>query len=162
MVPLLWSVIPFLLVKRERRWVMVKWGSFIMIRIYTLPSWSLVCFETFLNQLWMAIVYNGAGPLLLLGNFNSKSIVWDSPTMDTRLLILLDWAANLDFLLNQEFMNTCMRYQSQSLNLSWDMCCHAPYLRIMEKMEMFSDYIYTSPCVPSGGWCSSIYMRMPW
>lgn len=37
------------------------------------------------------------------GDFNSKSTMWDSSTMDAKGFVLLDWMASLDFLLNFYF-----------------------------------------------------------
>lgn len=102
-------------------YVVVAWGKLVIASCYFSPNKSFSQFRAFLNKVGDAVHGHLSGSLLILGDFNARSKVWDNTRSTKRGDIITTWAATLDLrLLNNNFEPTCVRPQGRSVvDLSW-------------------------------------------
>ncbi|CAB3252341.1 unnamed protein product [Arctia plantaginis] len=88
-----------------------------------------------------------SGHVLVLGDFNAKSIARGSPATDARGEAVEEWAASVGLcLLNRGSTNTCVRQQGGSIvDLSFATPAVAARVRnwcVLEEVETLSDHLY--------------------
>ncbi|XP_043264017.1 uncharacterized protein LOC122404159, partial [Colletes gigas] len=103
---------PFSILERGRGFVAVDWGGVAVVGCYISPRSGHAAFELYLAEVAACVQRCAARPVLVLGDFNAKSVAWGSPRTTVRGGILGDWAAGLDLrLLNRGSEHTCvLRY----------------------------------------------------
>ncbi|CAB3236245.1 unnamed protein product [Arctia plantaginis] len=128
-------------------YVAVEWGGITIYGVYFSPNRSLNDFEVFLTSLETSIRRLASGHVLVLGDFNVKSIAWGTPRTDARGEAVEEWAASVGLcLLNRGSTNTCVRQQGGSIV---DRSFTTPALaarvrnwRVLEEVETLSDHLY--------------------
>jgi len=68
----------------------VKWGTTCVVGVYTPTSLSLAEFEAALGEVEGVVRSSLPGPVLVMGDFNTKSAVWGCLYGDRRGETLLD------------------------------------------------------------------------
>jgi len=63
---------------------MVWWGTTCVVSVYLPPSLSLAQYEAELGEIEEAVRSGLPGPVLVMGDFNSKSQSWGCPSEDRR------------------------------------------------------------------------------
>lgn len=107
---------PFSLLERGRGFVAVDWGGVAVVGCYISPRSGHAAFEQYLAEVAACVQRCAARPVLVLGDFNAKSVAWGSPRTSVRGGILGDWAAGLDLrLLNRGSEHTCVRRYGGSI-----------------------------------------------
>lgn len=96
-------------------------GGVVVFSYYFSPNLSEVEFERDLFDLGVRIKSCDRRPLLLLGNFNARSLAWNPGGANRKGRVLAGWTAGLDLiLLNTGFVLTCMHPRDVScVDLSW-------------------------------------------
>lgn len=80
------------------------------MRYYVSLNCGLITFEQYLIGVVSGLRRFAPQPVLVLENFNSKSVAWGSPWTNQRGGVLSDWPADFDLhLINQGSEITCMR-----------------------------------------------------
>jgi len=126
---------------------MVWCGTTCVVGVYLPPSLSLAQFEVVLDEV-EEVVRNGLpGPVLVMGDFNSKSRSWGCPYEDRRGEVLRDWAESLGLtLLNERSVATCVRTQGESIvDLTWASPAALRMVggwRVAAELETLSDHRY--------------------
>ncbi|XP_043264138.1 uncharacterized protein LOC122404266 [Colletes gigas] len=107
---------PFSILERGRGFVAVDWGGVAVVGCYISPRSGHAAFELYLAEVAACVQRCAARPVLVLGDFNAKSVAWGSPRTTVRGGILGDWAAGLDLrLLNRGSEHTCVRRYGGSI-----------------------------------------------
>ncbi|XP_053989631.1 uncharacterized protein LOC128882088 [Hylaeus volcanicus] len=88
---------PLSIIECGRGFLAVSWGDLAVVAIYVPPSWPHAVFERYLDGVGRCI--SRCLPVLVLGDFNSKSQAWGSPETDARGREVLEWAAGLELCL---------------------------------------------------------------
>lgn len=73
---------------------LVEWNDIVVIGCYFLPNRRLSNFVSYLDDLTLIINRHRGRPLMVLGDFNARTIQWDRVT-NTKGEVLADWAAGL-------------------------------------------------------------------
>ncbi|CAB3254559.1 unnamed protein product [Arctia plantaginis] len=128
-------------------YVAVEWGGITIYGVYFSPNRSLNDFEVFLISLETSIRRLASGHVLVLGDFNAKSIAWGSPRTDARGEAVEEWAASVGLcLLNRGSTNTCVRQQGGSIvDLSFAtpaLAARVRNWRVLKEVETLSDHLY--------------------
>jgi len=139
---------------------MVRWGTICVIGVYLPPSLSLAQFEDELGEVEEAVRSGLPGPVLVMGDFNSKSRSWGCRYGDRRGEVLRDWAGSLGLtLLNEGSVPTCVRPQGESIvDLTWASPAALRRVggwRVAAELETLSDHRYielglAAPRPPTG------------
>jgi hypothetical protein len=138
---------PLSLLERGPGYVAAAWGDIALVGVYFSPNRPLSDFENFLGVL-AAVAGRAAraGRVLVLGDFNAKSVAWGNPTTDARGLEVESWAASTGLsLLNRGTVHTCVRREGGSIV---DLTFAAPALATrvvdwrVEPTETLSDHRY--------------------
>lgn len=111
--------LPCNLIERTNNWIAIDWGGYLVVGCYCPPR-KKVNFRGFLSSVSMIIDPNMRRPILMLGDFNARSLQWDRKST-TRGEMLADWAAGRGLtLLNKDKTPTCVRTQGRStVDLVW-------------------------------------------
>ncbi|XP_011707939.1 PREDICTED: uncharacterized protein LOC105462786 [Wasmannia auropunctata] len=109
------------LLYRGDGFVVVHWRGVVVVSCYFSPNRRINEFRAYLNRISDAIRDRLGGPVLVLGDFNARSRLWDNTRQNIRGDAILAWASRLDLrLLNQGREYTCVRPQGRSVvDLSW-------------------------------------------
>jgi len=99
----------------------VSWGDCYVCSCYFSPRGRRDSFIQWLNCLGMALAPFLDSPMFVLGDFNARSLVWDSGGFNERGDILADWMAGLGlFLLNCGWTPTTFHPRGVSVvDTSW-------------------------------------------
>ncbi|XP_053990150.1 uncharacterized protein LOC128882548 [Hylaeus volcanicus] len=138
---------PLSIIECDRGFLAVRWEDLAVVAIYAPPSWPLAVFERYLDGVGRCISRCLPRPVLVLGDFNSKSQAWGSPETDARGREVLDWAAGLELcLLNTGSVDMYVRWNGGSIvNLSWATPAAARRIsgwRVAVEAESLSDHRY--------------------
>ncbi|XP_020298461.1 uncharacterized protein LOC109862737 [Pseudomyrmex gracilis] len=74
----------FSFLEKGEGFVACEWGELVIVGCYFSPTRPFHEFEEFLNGLERVIRRLQPRPLLVLGDFNAKSVTWGSPRTDVR------------------------------------------------------------------------------
>lgn len=109
------------LVHQGTNFVAVKVGKECVISCYISPNVDLGTFQQFLDELSDVIHTWGTMQVIVAGDFNAASLLWDSHRSNQRGERLINWAAETDLrLLNDVGVCTCIRPQGRStIDLTW-------------------------------------------
>ncbi|XP_029670922.1 uncharacterized protein LOC115240094 [Formica exsecta] len=108
------------LVLRGNNYVIAKFGEFYLCSCYISRNADHAEFLTFLDKLGEAVRQINS-KLIVCGDFNFKSTMWEANRTDRRGSLVEDWSAENDLrLLNSGAEPTCIRPQGNSIiDLSW-------------------------------------------
>nr|XP_012224480.1 PREDICTED: uncharacterized protein LOC105673433 [Linepithema humile] len=111
---------PCTLLTRMVNWVAIEWGEIIIVGCYCSPRMSDIQFGAFLNLVSTMIDPNLSRQILLLGDFNARSLQWDKK-QNKKGEILANWAVGRGLtLVNRDSTPTCVRSQgSSTVDLAW-------------------------------------------
>ncbi|XP_011860093.1 PREDICTED: uncharacterized protein LOC105557456 [Vollenhovia emeryi] len=129
---------------RSNNIVGARFGSVQVISIYISPNVNVGRFLEFIDRLSDAVV-SARGPVVICGDFNSKSAYWGSSVDDRRGEILLGLADQLDLVLcNRGNEPTCVRPQGSSIvDLTWISAQSANKIKnwsVIRDVETLSDH----------------------
>lgn len=135
------------------------------ISCYISPNVNNYIFSAFLDDIYDTVKGTN-GSFLIGGDFNARSVLWESSITDRRGDLIGWWAAALDIrLLNVGDTHTCIRPQGSSvIDLSWataDLQTSIISWSVLESVESLSDHqyieiVFTSSCTKS---CDSSIKR---
>lgn len=127
--------------------VAIGCGDLVIASCYVSPNSTIREYQTFIDELMVCVdEYRGMN-LIIAGDFNAKSVMWNSPRTNTRGVLLERWSQSGELrLLNDGFLPTCVRHQGSSIiDLTWV----SPSLvnqiidwSVLEDEESLSDHRY--------------------
>nr|XP_032525082.1 uncharacterized protein LOC116776088 [Danaus plexippus plexippus] len=137
---------PISLLEKGPGYVAAAWGDIALIGVYFSPNRPLTDFENFLGVLAMVAARAAQRRVLVVGDFNAKSVAWGSPSTDVRGREVESWsvASGLS-LLNRGTVHTCVRRNGGSIV---DLSFATPSLAAcvvdwrVELVETLSDHRY--------------------
>jgi len=99
----------------------VSWGAAYICSCYFSPNTTDEMFGDWLNNLGQVLSPYRNSPVLILGDFNARSRVWDLGTPNGKGDVLMEWMAGLDFvLLNRGWIPTTFHARGQFVvDTSW-------------------------------------------
>lgn len=132
--------------RSRKGFVVVKFGEINVISCYISPNISTVIFENILDDLSNSLK-TLTGPVLIGGDFNSKSRLWGSSRTERRGTLLESFSASFDLrLLNQYGVPTCVRPQGVSVvDLTWVTPSFLGLTQnwiVRDDLESLSDHLY--------------------
>ncbi|XP_013161430.1 PREDICTED: uncharacterized protein LOC106113211 [Papilio xuthus] len=133
-------------VRRGRGYVSATVAGTLVVGVYCAPSWSLVDFESLLDQVG-ALVRRGPRYVVVMGDFNAKSSAWGDVVTNPRGAVLEEWALTTGLtVLNRGSKPTCVRPQGNSV-VDISFACPATARRVygwevVEGVEILSDHLY--------------------
>ncbi|XP_063899239.1 uncharacterized protein LOC135119189 [Helicoverpa armigera] len=137
---------PLSLLERGPGYVAAAWGDIALIGVYFSPNRPLTDFENFLQVLARVAGGMVQHRVLVLGDFNAKSIIWGNPTTNARGREVETWSVSSGLsLLNRGTVHTCVRRQGGSIV---DLAFASPSLAAcvvdwrVELVETLSDHRY--------------------
>lgn len=99
----------------ESRYVAVYVEEYLVISVYLPPSLGLREFNSLLDEL-SDTLSSRTERIILGGDFNAKSSLWNSRVTDSKGRLLARWAAERDLRIsNVGFAPTCVRPQGDSI-----------------------------------------------
>ncbi|XP_020294729.1 uncharacterized protein LOC109860213 [Pseudomyrmex gracilis] len=128
--------------------VAVYWGELVVVGRYFSPTRPFQEFREYLDELNLVVKRHLACPVLILGDFNSKSVTWGSPRTDQREMALEDMLAACGLsVVNEGLQHTCVRQSGGSIV---DVTFASPLVaarsvsewRVRDDMEILSDHKY--------------------
>ncbi|XP_011702048.1 PREDICTED: uncharacterized protein LOC105458440 [Wasmannia auropunctata] len=127
--------------------VAVSWEGLIVVSCYFSPNKSINQFRMFLVALGDAVADYTNKALLVVGDFNARSHIWDNTRPTSRGETILTWASTRDLrLLNNNLVPTCVRPQGRSVvDLSWASPAALSMVKsweVMAEAETLSDHRY--------------------
>ncbi|XP_025155964.1 uncharacterized protein LOC112588883 [Harpegnathos saltator] len=144
------------LVDRGRDFVAADCGEFYAVSAYFPPRGGIAAFLGRLDGLRGALSGLRGRRVLLCGDFNARSWLWDPRRENRRGEVLSEWAAEMDLrLLNVGGVSTCVRPQGVSVvDLSWvspGLAGRVTGWSVLEGVETLSDHLYIKfGILPSG------------
>ncbi|XP_061385403.1 uncharacterized protein LOC133320789 [Danaus plexippus] len=131
--------------ERGNYFVAVDWEEYMVFSLYFSPNKTFVEFETFMNEIQVAVRRVAPRPVIMGGDFNAKNTAWGSLTSDPRGRLVEDWATELGLvLLYRGSAFTCIRPQGESIVdlsfASYTVSGSIPDLRVEEEVETLSDH----------------------
>lgn len=108
------------MVSSGKCFVVANMKEIYLIACYISPNVDVTAFSNFLLDISRAV--NGINnSMLIVGDFNARSVLWGSSTTDRRGELIERWAAALNIsLMNESGVYTCVRPQGSSIiDLSW-------------------------------------------
>jgi len=126
--------------------VIVKIREINVASCYVSPNVNVSVFENFLDELGNYLTILN-GPILIGGDLNAKSSLWNPSVTDRRGALLERFAASYDLrLLNQSGVFTCVRPQGRSvIDLTWvtpNFMSSIQNWSVREDLESLSDHLY--------------------
>ncbi|XP_020297778.1 uncharacterized protein LOC109862204 [Pseudomyrmex gracilis] len=127
--------------------VACKWGELAIVGCYFSPTRPFHEFEEFLNGLERVIRRLQTCPLLVLGDFNAKSVTWGSPRTDVRERVLEECMAACSFAtVNEDTQHTCVRRNGGSIVdvtfASPSAIARVSEWKVKDDLETLSDHRY--------------------
>lgn len=146
----------------------VQFGKISIVSCYISPNVPRGVFLEFIdeiNDVFQAL----HGGVLICGDFNSKSTLWEARYTNERGVTVVDWTSENDLrLLNAGTIPTCVRAQGTFIvDLSWvtpDLVQHVTNWKVLDMITL-SDHAYidlvpqTGFRVPSRGTASSKFPK---
>ncbi|XP_026733956.1 uncharacterized protein LOC113498217 [Trichoplusia ni] len=143
---------PLSLLERGQGYVAAAWGDIALIGVYFSPNRPLADFESFLEVLARVADRVAQSWVLVVGDFNAKSVLWGSRTTDARGREVETWSISTGLsLLNRGSVQTCVRRQGGSIV---DLAFASPSLAAcvvdwrVELVETLSDHRYVRSRAP--------------
>jgi hypothetical protein len=139
---------PPTILERGAGFVSALWEGMVYIGVYFSPSKTISEFESFLDQLTIAVRRASQHPLIVLGDFNAKSTAWGSRCTDMRGRAVEEWMALAGLaLLNSGTELTCVRQRGGGSIVDLTFATPAvairiPNWRVMVEEETLSDHRY--------------------
>lgn len=91
--------------------VIVECGDIVIVGCYVSPARSVADLQDFLDRLQTQMQSYRTQPVIVAGDFNSKSHLWGSATTTAKGVLLADWVAQQDLrVLNRGSSSTCIRW----------------------------------------------------
>ncbi|KAJ0169562.1 hypothetical protein K1T71_014747 [Dendrolimus kikuchii] len=134
-------------VVRGRGYVAATIGEIVVVGGYFSPNRRLADFEGWIEEVGTVVARSRPRPVLVLGDFNAKSVSWGSPNTCARGEALEEWAIEKGLVvLNRGSVHTCVRQQGGSIV---DVTFASPELarrvrdwRVVTGVETLSDHRY--------------------
>ncbi|XP_046742523.1 uncharacterized protein LOC124409151 [Diprion similis] len=146
------------LLRRGRGYVVVRCGDIVLVSVYISPNVSLDEYSAYLDDLTSAIQSTGANGrgVVVGGDFNGRSRMWDPSGVNQRGELLEGWAASCGLCLHNDGRTpTCVRPQGSSVvDLTWTTPSLVPMVqewRVLEDRESLSDHRYITFRIGSSG-----------
>ncbi|KAJ0177461.1 hypothetical protein K1T71_007470 [Dendrolimus kikuchii] len=122
-------------------------GEMVVLGGYFSPNRRLADFEGWIEEVGTVVARSRPRPVLVLGDFNAKSVAWGSPRTCARGEALEEWAIEKGLVvLNRGSVHTCVRQQGGSIV---DVTFASPELarrvrdwRVVTGVETLSDHRY--------------------
>ena len=131
--------------ERAQDFIAAKWGKLVVVGVYAPPSLTMEDFERLMNSLRDTVARYLSQQVLIMGDFNAKSTQWRSTKTNAKGRAIAEWAAGLDLqLLNSGNVNTCVRWQGESIvDLTWVFPAAVRQVarwKVLEDKETLSDH----------------------
>ncbi|XP_011686455.1 PREDICTED: uncharacterized protein LOC105449153 [Wasmannia auropunctata] len=135
---------PAVLINRGEGFV-VGWNELAVVSCYFSPNRSVNQFRAFLAAIGDATSTLRGRPILIMGDFNAHSHLWENTHPILKGDAMATWAAVQDFrLLNRYNVATCVRPQGKSvIDLTWVSPALLPFVRAWDvavEEEALSDH----------------------
>lgn len=130
-----------------RGYCAVKCEDVLMVAGYLSPNSTRLETMDYVNELERVIRDNAGAQVLLLGDFNARSVMWGCATENDRRFQLLELTTNLDLrLINVGSAPTCVRAQGSSVvDTCWGnvgLMARIKNWRVLVNEEFLSDHHY--------------------
>lgn len=147
--------------------VAIKYRDMHLISCYISPNIRLSKYLEALDELEDIIRASGKRRIIICGDFNAKSLLWGSRTLDSRGSYLEDWAAGNDLIVirvvNKGNTPTCVRPQGESIpDVTWatsEALSLIEEWRVDTRHEFLTDHRYIEFSINLGGKRSQISDR---
>jgi hypothetical protein len=141
------NVAPPTILDKCAGFVSVLWEGMVFIGVYFSPNKTISEFESFLDQLTIAVRRASQHPIIVLGDFNAKSTAWGSRSCDMRGRAVEEWMTLTGLaLLNRGTELTCVRQRGGSIvDLTFAtpaLASRVPNWKVMVEEETLSDHRY--------------------
>ncbi|XP_011688301.1 PREDICTED: uncharacterized protein LOC105450246 [Wasmannia auropunctata] len=138
---------PAVLINRGEGFVVVGWNELAVVSCYFSPNRSVNQFRAFLAAIGDATSTLRGRPILIMGDFNARSHLWENTHPTLKGDAMATWAAVQDLrLLNKYNVATCVRPQGRSvIDLTWISPALLPSVRAWDvavEEEALSDHRY--------------------
>ncbi|XP_011707944.1 PREDICTED: uncharacterized protein LOC105462792 [Wasmannia auropunctata] len=112
---------PVTVLGRGPGFVAVRWEGIVIASCYFSPNKGIREFKAYLQMVTDTVSQYSRGPLIIMGDFNARSHLWEDTHPTSRGDALVTWAAALDLrLINEGTAPTCVRPQGTSIvDLTW-------------------------------------------
>ncbi|XP_018376742.1 PREDICTED: uncharacterized protein LOC108769974 [Trachymyrmex cornetzi] len=101
---------------RGEHYVSVRWGDMLVAGTYLSPSMNATQFEDAMEELERWAIQNMDKPIIIAGDLNAKSDMWNSEVTNARGNIVAEWASSLGMCcLNKGRESTCIRLNGESI-----------------------------------------------
>ena len=82
--------LPFMPKGRGEGFVAAKWGETVVVGVYSSPNGTLPQLEQLLGRVGAIVIASHPSPVLVAGDFNAKSALWNFPVTDARGGVVAD------------------------------------------------------------------------
>lgn len=97
-------------------YVLVRWGSVLIMGVYLPPRLCLVEYEERLDRMERAVRARPPAPIIIMGDFNAHATMWGLRRTNARGRVLMDWASAMGLCcMNTGTSGTCVRPQGESI-----------------------------------------------
>lgn len=94
----------------------MEWGHIAFVCCYISPNCNVDEYESYVESLGNCIRRCQPRPTIALGDFNAHSREWGGRRENAKGRKLIEWAASINLThLNQGSVNTCVRWQGESI-----------------------------------------------
>ncbi|XP_018313881.1 uncharacterized protein [Mycetomoellerius zeteki] len=108
--------LPCVPIERGRHHVIVKWGDMIIIGVYLSPNIETSEVERAMEEVERCVLFHHNKPIIMGGDFNAKTEMWESPVTNPRGIFLTNWVSNMGLIcLNSGERSTCVRSTGESI-----------------------------------------------
>lgn len=141
--------IPCVMYKAGNEYVAVKWGDIAVISVYLSPKINRQEFEEKLEEIERCVRTLSPMPIMIAGDFNSKSTLWGSKSTNLKGKILEDWAVAMGLCCqNIGNKSTFVGPQGESvIDITWTSPSLAKRIKnwsVCSNVETLSDHAYIS------------------
>ncbi|XP_018360475.1 PREDICTED: uncharacterized protein LOC108759498 [Trachymyrmex cornetzi] len=101
---------------RGEHFVAIRWGDIVVVGIYLPPSLGIPQCEEALEELERWAIRNIDRPMIIEGDLNAKSMLWNSRSTNPRGTLIAEWASAMGMCcLNRGHESTCVRINGESI-----------------------------------------------
>ncbi|XP_018359887.1 PREDICTED: uncharacterized protein LOC108759090 [Trachymyrmex cornetzi] len=110
------EAIPCTPYERGEHFTSIRWGDMLIVGVYLPPSLSIPQCEEALEELERWAIRHMDRPMIIGGDHNAKSPMWNSRSTNPRGILVVEWASAMGTCcLNKGHKSTCIRINGESI-----------------------------------------------